>query len=180
MGPTPIKLIGGHLDDPPEWASELIYAVGVAMLHWGRLEQHLDTLLISVNKEAFSKGAFTKTPSTSFRLKLDLFKRWFVKDPRFSELADLARPLWRYLCKLSDDRVLLAHSNLQEFVEGPPSRMIVINVHVEGENVRMSRGDWTQGQLIDFFQKIQKANRGLAEISHRYLNPDFLRSLEST
>lgn len=180
MKPSPIKLIGGHLDSPPTWADPIIYATGLAGMHWARLEQNLDALLISVNKPQFEPRRYLPTPNTSFKLKIRIFREWFVKDPRFAKHHDLAAVLARSFRKLAADRVLLTHSNVQEFIEGPPLRMVAINLHIDGDTLRQNRGEWTVEQITGATNGIQRANTGLNLIGRDVLKPEFLRSLEGS
>lgn len=177
---SPITLVGGDLDDLPPFAEPILMAVGLAAFHWARLEQHLDTLLISVNKEYFSKEKFDPTPNTSFQLKIKLFKKWFVIDPRFSAYKNRAKKLAVAFKEASADRHLLFHSNLQRFEKEPTLTMIAINVHIKGENVVQSRCEWTVGSILNFARNVAGLNRGLRTISHEVLKPEFLSSLENT
>ena len=157
-------------------------AIGFALAHWGRLEQQIDVLLISVNKEYHSEEKYRPTPNTSFRLKCDLFKRWLVKDPRFAEHHDKAKRLHKSFANASDDRILLAHSNIQEFREGPPPIMVVRNIKIEGrgQDVRISRAEWTEEQIIDAGKRFRGLNLGLYTISEKVLTPAFLETLQTT
>lgn len=173
-----IRLCGGQMDDPPLYAFPIVTAIGFAILHWGRLEQQIDVLLISVNKEYHSTTKYRPTPNTSFRRKLDLFERWFVKDTRFSEYHDRTRRLHKSFEIASDDRTLLIHSNIQEFQEGPPAKMMVRNLKLEGEDLRISRAEWTEESIRNFAMSVSGLNRALYTISEKVLTPAFLQSLQ--
>lgn len=177
-----IKLVGGHLDDPPDYALPFFTAVGFAMIHWGRLEQHIDALLISVNKEHHSTKSYVPTPNTSFRRKCELFERWLVKDKRFSDHHDNARRLVKAFRSSNMDRTLLVHSNLFEFREGPPPLMVVKNLKIEGkdQNLRISRAEWREEDILEFARSVSGLNRGLYTISQKVLTAGFLESLQAT
>jgi len=182
MNHPTIKLAGGHLNEPPSYAIPFFTAIGLVVAHWGRLEQQIDVLLISINKEQHSSEKYRPTPSTSFRMKCDLFKRWFVDDPRFGEHHEKAKRLHKSFLAASDDRNLLVHSNLQEFIEGPPPKMIARNIKIEGkgQNVRISRGEWTEDQIINAGKQISGINLALYEITHKVLKPQFLDTLQTS
>jgi hypothetical protein len=114
-----IQFAGGHLDQVPPYAETIITAVGITMLNWARLEQQIDALLICVNKAEFTTEKYIPMRSVSFRAKLDLFERWFVKDRRFEQRRERAERLLEAFKNASADRNLLAHSNVQRFEEGP-------------------------------------------------------------
>lgn len=176
-----IKLVGGHLDDPPAYALPLITAIGLALLHWGRLEQQIDVLLISVNKDDHSAEKYRPTPNSSFRIKCDLFERWFAKDSRFIEHHDKAKRLLKAFRLANDDRTLLVHSNVQEFREGPPHVMVVRNLKIEGpdQDLRISRAEWTEEHVLGFAKSVSGLNHGLYTISEKVLTREFLESLRS-
>lgn len=173
-----ILIFGGHLDEPPAYAQPILVAYALASMNWGRLEQQLDMALISVNKDYYSPLKPRETPSTSFRIKLELFRDWFVKDPRFSEFHHNANRLYKSLRRASEDRVLLIHSNVQRFVEGPPVSVEVVNIHTGKGNVTVQRAVWSEDQIRSVASKLNALNHGLRTITERALTPDFLRSLE--
>jgi len=78
----PILLVGGHLDEPPEWAKPIIAAIGLAALRWGRLEQHLHGLVLSINKQEFGPVKYHEITNANFERKLLVFEQWFALDPR--------------------------------------------------------------------------------------------------
>jgi hypothetical protein len=49
--PIAVEFVGGHVEAPPSYAVPLVGAIGLAALRWGRIEQHLHGLLLSINKE---------------------------------------------------------------------------------------------------------------------------------
>jgi len=173
-----VLIVGGHLDEPPMFSIPILTAYALASMNWGRLEQQLDMALITVNKEYFSPAKARITPNTSFRMKLDLFNDWFVKDPRFEEFHAVARRLCKSLKHANEDRILLIHSNLQKFEEGPPLTMEVVNIHTTNGNVIQQRAVWTVEQIEKVADSFNRLNHGLRLITERVLTMEFLRSLE--
>jgi hypothetical protein len=135
-------------------------------------------LLISVNKEDYATEKYKPTPNVSFRAKLGLFERWFAKDPRFSQYHDRADRLTKALRLASEDRHLLAHCNPQEFIEGPPVRMIARKLDIGGDTVTLSRADWTEEQIRLLAKAFSNLSHGLWTISQEALTSDFLQSLQ--
>ena len=68
----------------PEYAKPIVYAFGFATINWGKMEQALEMLLHSVNRGDYHIGYVEKFPTTSFRLKVNLFRDWFVEHPSFA------------------------------------------------------------------------------------------------
>jgi hypothetical protein len=176
----PLPLIGGELDDPPAFAEPIIRAYGLAALRWGRLEQHLDALLLTVNKEAHGPAVFRDMPNTSFRMKLDLFHDWFVKDRRFVQFHERARRLKTSLKQAARDRQVLFHSNCDGFEEGPPPALRLVNMHLKGEHVIQARYAFSEEKLLHFAAGTQRLNVGLHSFTEEILRPGFLGSLKST
>jgi len=79
----------------------------------------------------------------------------------------------------ADDRNLLTHSNVQEFIEGPPVRMIVLKTVIDGDELRIERGEWTEEQIfgLALAKDLNKLSHGLWTISHEVLREDFLDTL---
>lgn len=175
-----ITIWGGHLDDPPKFAMPLIRAYGLAVMNWGRLEQHLDMALISINKKEFTADPMMETPTSSFRLKLELFKKWYVKDARLAKHRTYSRKLIAALKIANTDRQILVHCNLQRFEEGPPPVMVMVQITHKRETTKVVEYKWTEERLLKFSNAIHKLNTGFRVISSQTMTQDFLESLEST
>jgi hypothetical protein len=180
MAPGGITISGGQLVEPPPYAEPFFFAIGMAAAQWGRLEQHLDMLLITINKEHHSLGAFRETPNTSFDMKIELFRKWFYQDDRTTKYHERARRLSISLRKAAKDRTLLFHSNIQKFEEGPPAKMHIVNIHLRQGNVHHNHAEWTVTQILKAANGFRLLNEGLRAISREVLRPDFLRLLGST
>jgi hypothetical protein len=174
---TTFHFVGGHLDQVPEYAENLVKAVGLATLNWARLEQQVDALLISVNKPDHSTEAYKSTPYISFRKKIEMFERWFARDPRFTNQRQRAERLTEAFTLAAQDRNLLTHSNVQEFIEGPPVKMIVLKTVINGDELRIERGEWTEEQIFGLAKDLNKLSYGLWTISQEVLRTDFLDNL---
>lgn len=66
--------------DSPDVPRSVYAAVGKAAMAWARLEQHLDAVLLQVNKKRFSESLYREHPGT-FIGKVRLLKDWFNKHP---------------------------------------------------------------------------------------------------
>jgi hypothetical protein len=105
----------------PEYAKPIVYAFGLATINWGKMEQALEMLLHSVNRDHYHIGYVEKFPTTSFRLKVNLFRDWFVEHPSFAEIHPVAKPVCAGLKKANTSRILMTHSAVIEFKPGPPA-----------------------------------------------------------
>jgi hypothetical protein len=171
------QFVGGDLDQVPKYAENIIAGVGIAMLNWARLEQQLDALLISVNKPDHATKSYTQTPSINFKKKIDMFETWFVHDPRFKNQHDRAARLVKSFKLAVDDRNLLAHSNVQKFIEGPPVRMIVLKTIINSDKLIIERGEWTETAIFGLAKDFNNLSHGLYTISEEVLRPDFIDAL---
>jgi hypothetical protein len=176
----PTRLVGGHIEDPPPYAFPIIFAIGLAALHWGRLEQHLTALLLSINKEEHGPETYRAVPNAEFKRKLEIFQQWFVKDERLSEHRDKATRLHTALKNANQDRQSLFHANIQEFTEGPPPTVRFMHLRTKGDRVLMAPSEWTEEQILGFARGAAGLNRGLHTITRAVLTPEFLASLRST
>ena len=127
---TPIIIDGGQLNDPPSFARELLQAFGFASMHWARLEQHLDVLLITLNKEQVTEKKFKPYSNCSWARKLDFFEKWFSANSKLARYSEQVKKLAPRLKELGEYRNLLLHSNCVEFIEGPPLSMVAIKFNI--------------------------------------------------
>jgi hypothetical protein len=119
--------LGGALDAPPEFAFPIIQAIGWTSLHWARLEQHLDVLLITLHKQVTTKP-LKRRPDSSWAKKVEVFSSWFAEHDQFKEFATTANRLATNFENDGLDRNMLLHSNCIDFVEGPPSKMVALSI----------------------------------------------------
>jgi hypothetical protein len=103
IDPRPLSVV-------PEFAKPIVYAWGLATLNWGKMETQLELLLHVVNREEYKLG-YRKFPTTSFRLKSELFQEWYAEHPLFASVHHLAKPVCRGLLKANKSRLNLTHSS---------------------------------------------------------------------
>lgn len=137
-GPSPetVSLIIHHktepfVDDPP-YADDFYNSVGRAVLMWGKLEQSLDNLLITViNIAAKHDQQFEML--TNLGRKLVLLKTIYKKCKPLHPLKKTASSLSREIQSLGDDRNMIIHSNWIGFDDGPPPSLVMRNLkHANG------------------------------------------------
>ncbi|MDO8206478.1 MAG: hypothetical protein Q7T38_01510 [Gallionella sp.] len=175
---TPIIIDGGQLNDPPSFAGELLKAFGFASMHWARLEQHLDVLLITLNKEQVTKEKFKPYPNYSWSRKLDFFEKLFSTNSKLSKYSEQVKKLVPRLRELGNDRNLLLHSNCVEFIEGPPLSMVAVKFNIlKNGNIQQQRAEWTAEQIMGFAGCVAGLNNDLNQISQEVLTPEFLATI---
>ncbi|HZQ14380.1 MAG TPA: hypothetical protein VFB31_16375 [Pseudolabrys sp.] len=162
----------------PSYAEPLVRSIGLAYLRFGRLEQHLDFLLQSINDPRLVTGAIPKYPDTSFRLRVKLFKERFAQHPRFAHVHHIANPVVVGLRKANRSRVRLVHSNIQGFDEGPPPAIRCKIAKFVGRDVKTWDGNWTLQNLEDFNTLLVHLSDDLGKISALTMNEGFRQSLE--
>jgi hypothetical protein len=80
----------------------------------------------------------------------------------------------------STDRQSFFHSNLQEFLEGPPVTARFAYLRTKGDTFIQNPRDWTEADVLRFANGCARLNRGLDAIKTEGLDPSFLGSLRST
>ncbi len=176
---TEFQFVGGHLDNVPPYAENIVKAVGIATLNWARLEQQIDALLITINKPGHSTEPHKQTPYNSFRKKIEMFEKWFAHDPRFVNQHVRAAQLTITITAAAVDRNLLMHSNVQEFIEGPPVKMKILKTVIKSNGLNaIEHAEWTEDLIFGLAKNLNKLSHGLWTISREVLRKDFLDTLQ--
>jgi hypothetical protein len=162
--------------DVPDFARPIVELLGLTTINWGKMEQQLEMLLHAVNRADYSTGR-VRFPTTSFRLKVELFKDLYGHHPHFVDVHHVARPISKGLRKANKSRIFVTHSTVQEFLPGPPVSVKVIISRIDGDDFKVAHGHWTIQQLADMNELLCLLCEDLAKISHLTMNEDFRRSL---
>jgi len=175
---TPTTLLGGTLDSPPKFALPIIQAIGWTSLHWARLEQHLDTLLITLYKQEFFATPLKRRHDSSWVQKVELFSQWFSKHNDLKQFAPTANRLACNFKQAGLYRNMLLHSNLIDFLEGPPSKMIALYIRGnKAGNIEQKKAELTCDQILEFANNVANLNKELQSITSVVLTEPFLKSL---
>jgi hypothetical protein len=161
----------------PSYGEPIVSALGLATINWGKMEQHLEILLQYLNDERFDIGPVPKFPDTSFRLKSDLFKKWYARHPKLAACHELAGGICIGLKKANKDRVLLTHSNAQSFSEGPPPTMAVKVLKFHGRELRPYNALVTIPALERFNTLLCDLSDDLTKLSMIVMSAEFRQSL---
>ncbi|MCX7347389.1 MAG: hypothetical protein NTU78_16940 [Alphaproteobacteria bacterium] len=177
---TEIKLQSLGYETVPYYARKIVFFYGLAAINWAKLEQQLDALLHTVNLPEFDGEKYRETPNTSFRMKCDLFEKWFVKDSRFSEFHSIAARLHRSLKAASQDRQLLFHSAVQEFIRGDPNSVKILNMQHcnKRKKITVLKGNLSQAQVEQMAIKLAKLTNGMAKLCRGVMTPEFRATLQ--
>src|SRR5208282_1755287 len=105
---------GGPVEDPTA-CEHPFAAFGFAAMAWGRLETHLDALLIHINKRSFSVELFDMDHPRSFSRKLRLLKKWFRKHKALVNYVPAIDKLVSQLKKLSELRNSYFHALFSDY-----------------------------------------------------------------
>lgn len=175
---TAFQFVGGHLDNIPPYAENIVKAVGIATPNWARLEQQIDALLITINKPGHSTEPHKQTPYSSFSKKIEMFEKWFAHDPRFVNQHERAAQLTITIAAAAVDRNLLMHSNVQEFIEGPPVKMKILKTVIKSDGLCIEHAEWTEELIFGLAKNLNRLSHRLWTISQEVLRLDFLDTLQ--
>lgn len=166
-------------DEAPLFARKMVYYYGLLAINWAKLENQLDMLLLTVNLPEFSKKNYQDHPSVSVRIKCDIFKKWFVQDPRFKEMHSRAKRLHKSLKAASKDRNLLLHSSVQEFLRGDPHavRIIALEVDSKKRKFTVTRGNITQDKIERAAKSMARLSKGMEQLCNIVMNDEFRAGL---
>jgi hypothetical protein len=163
----------------PIFARKIVFYYGLAAINWAKLEQQLDVLLHTVNLPEFDNKKHRETPNTSFRMKCELFEKWFIKDPRFIEFWGNASRLHKSLLAASKDRQLLFHSSVQDFLRGDPHAVRILNLRHDNQKrkITVTRGSLSQTQVERAAMGFAKLTHGMRELCKAVMTDEFRATL---
>jgi hypothetical protein len=171
------RFVGGPLDNPSD-ALAVFQAIGHAAAAWSRLEQHIDALLIHVNKPTHSDTLYRPEHPVAFSGKLDLLKRWFGKHPALKKLAPHMGDLTSRLKPLGKERNRYLHSIIDDY---DASKQLVTLRSVKYENIgnfRFSKQVIPLQVITTFSENVNSGNSFLWAMSADIFTEGALRLLE--
>lgn len=120
------RFIGGPIELPDK-CGDLLSVVGLAAASWARMEQHIDAILIQVNKEDHSDEVLDlydpRHPGT-FDAKLKMLRRYFRTHPALASHKEAVLDCATGLKRLSQDRNELLHGVLEDYSAATDDVMI--------------------------------------------------------
>ena len=121
-------LLNGGPIDHPETAIPAFLALGHAAAAWGRLEQHIDAVLLQINKEQHSDeilALYDPNHPRPFTDKIRLLKAYFNKHPALAEFKERIRSFASAATCLSKERNEYIHGIVEGYDEN--SQTIILH-----------------------------------------------------
>jgi hypothetical protein len=182
-GKTPLTFLfdGGPISNP-EGAEPVFLALGLAAAAWARLEQHLDAVIIQINKTLHSDerlNLYDPEHPRPFTDKIKLLKRYFKKHPALQKHRKVAHDLLQALPKFALERNSYIHSNMENF--DPKTQVVTFrNLHTKkNDAVIIERFTPPLQQIVSFAAAISRANKALRTISTEVFTADAIQQLRT-
>lgn len=166
----PYRYIGGPLENPSHYP-DLFQALGEAAMAWARMEQHVDAILVQLNKADHSPDLtpiYNPRHPKPFFDKLELLGDYFNKHPALARYKDAVTDFRMGLSGLAPERNFIFHGILEDFDEKAGEYVINKMTPLGGKvttdfSNRRERGSI---EVIHSFTRcVNLAHYGLCEIS---------------
>lgn len=175
------RLQGGPIDDHAV-STEALAAVGRVAASWARMEQHIDLILIHINKAQHSDeilDLYSPRHPGTFDQKIKLFKRYFNRHPGLEKFKAPAIDAAIGLKRLAEDRNALIHGIVEDY--NPHSQEITINVtkYRPKDEVFVSISDvWPIRRLHAHADIVNMAHNQLCDVSRKLFSTDAVQQLQ--
>lgn len=159
------QLTGGPLDE--HFGNRAVMAhIGRGLLAWARMEQHLNLLVMTVNREHNSEDLYNDRHPNAFWEKLELANKWFCNHrPLLERKEDFAQVVG-HLREMATIRNTIAHGIL-ESLDRATGQVIFKNITAKKGRFRVTRSEIH----IDLFPRIavvaNAANAYLTDLTHK-------------
>jgi hypothetical protein len=177
-------LLNGGPINHPKSAAPAFLALGHAAAAWGRLEQHIDAILLQVNKEQHSDeilALYDPNHPRPFTDKIRLLKAYFNKHPALAELKETISSFAAAVLSLSKERNEYIHGIFERYDE--QSRTIYlhgIRPKFDRQNPYLFTIAFSKvplEALEGFADIVNRANDELETISRALFTPDAIERL---
>jgi hypothetical protein len=154
--------------EDPRMAAVYYAAVGRLLMLWGRLERHVDTLLLlaaSLPEAASLRERMPDAVPVSMKLKAATWRRAFAGIERLAPWRDEAETLISDILTAHGDRVAVVHSSWQGFVSEDP--LTVEMTHHKHGRDRIHRSTYrvTLPDLIQMQSNAHTLNKRLLPVA---------------
>ncbi|THD65326.1 MAG: hypothetical protein E7813_15290 [Bradyrhizobium sp.] len=176
-----IRFLGGPVDNPTE-ASEALAVIGHTAVSWARMEQHIDAMLIQINREQHSDeliDLYDENHPGTFDAKIKMLKRYFNKHPALSQYTETVIDCATGLKTLAEDRNLLMHGALQDY--DPSTKMMTINstkYQRRTDDFSCRTQPFSVPQLVRHAAIVNLAHHKLCEVSRQLFTVDAVERLQ--
>jgi len=161
-----------------EGAEEAFLAFGHAAMAWGRLETHIDALLIHLNKRRFSTELFDQIHPVSFSGKLKLLKVWFERHKALSENKHAIDKIVVKLRTLSEARNGFMHALFSAY-DQDKKEITIRSLRCKGKDeLQIIRRDFGIEKLIQLSVAINMENKSLSLITSVLFTSSAIEQLE--
>jgi hypothetical protein len=176
-----IRFLGGPLDSPAE-AIEALAVIGHTAACWARMEQHIDVMLIQINREQHSDeliDLYDETHPSTFDAKIKMLKRYFNKHPALSQYSEIVIDCATGLKRLAEDRNLLMHGVLQDY--DAASKTITVTstkYHRKTDDFSCLIQPLPLEKLVRHADIVNLAHRTLCDVSRQLFTVDAVARLQ--
>jgi hypothetical protein len=172
--------IGGPLEAPDDHR-ELFFAIGKFAAAWARMEQHMDAILVQVNKAGHSGPElklFDPDHPRPFSAKLKLLRRYFSRHPALKRYHATVEDFAGGITKAGEMRNTMMHGVLEAYDAG--TRRLVVNgvkyIKRDG-NFRNRQTDMDIDALHELAHLTNVGHYMLCDISKELFTPEGIASL---
>lgn len=151
---------------------------------WSRLEQHVDSILLQVNKKQHSNevlSLFDPNHPRPFTDKIRLLKKYFNKHPALRGYKEQIRVFTKRAKELGEDRNIYLHSVIQSYNERTEIVEFLsirpIYDPTDPYKFRIKRYKPPLSHIRNFVTVVNSANNYLEEISRRLFTDDAVARL---
>lgn len=170
--------IGGPIEAPQE-NQEIFFWIGLASTSWARMEQHIDAIIMQVNKPSNNHDLFDPDHPKPFGDKIKRLKRLFAHHPDLLEYSPTVDDFSRGLLELAEERNALLHGVLEDFNKANDTFTL------NGCRYRKRENDFHHRHQVIPVQRLRElcrltniAHYGLCEISKELFTPEFGAKLQ--
>jgi hypothetical protein len=176
------QFIGGPIEDPERY-KRLFVAIGHAAMSWARMEQHIDAILVQINKAQHSGETldlYDPDHPKPFSDKIRMLKDYFNKHPALRPHTEAVRDFATGLMTLSTERNELLHGVLADYaIDTLTIRLDRIQYRRKTDDFLFRTHAYPLGRLQAFTHLVNLAHYGLCEISKELFTTDALERLRT-
>jgi hypothetical protein len=178
-------LNGGPINNPTS-APAVFLALGHATAAWSRLEQHIDSLLLQVNKKQHSSeilALYDPHHPNPFIDKIRLLKRYFNKHPALKDYKEKISAFASAAMKMAKERNTYIHSVIQEY-DAQKQTIVLLSIRplYNQKNpylFKITRFNPPISALQSFAVFINRVNNYLEEISRQLFTENAVAKLRT-
>ena len=175
------RFIGGPIELPNQ-CGNLFHLIGHFAASWARMEQHIDAILIQINKKDHSDeidDLFDPRHPGNFDQKLRLLRRYFRGHPVLTGHTKTINILADGLKKHSSDRNNILHGILEDYLPGTDPEMILHGVKPARKgNLNFRRSHFPLERLQQLADLINTGHYALCDISKELFTEDAVARLQ--